>query len=166
MNIAEKLNAGNVNNLWGIATNDKATLIWAQQEIEKRRLNHNFDFLPYIDYLNVFEYLSIAKIGIIPLPAYKKFMKNIPLKMFEFMGCGLPMVLADLPPSRQFIQGQNCAIAVEPNNINEYAKAIKLLLNNPEKAIEMGDNGKKIVLEKYNWTIEEKKLLNLYKKLV
>jgi glycosyltransferase involved in cell wall biosynthesis len=165
MNIAEKLNSENVKNIWGIVTNDSSTVTWAKQEIKKRKLDVNFDFLPYTDYLNVFDYLSMAKIGIIPLPPFKKFFKNIPLKMFEFMGCGLPMVLSDLPPSRQFIEGKNCAVAVEPNNINEYAKAIKLLLNNPEKAVEMGNNGKKLVFESYNWTSEEKKLLKLYEEL-
>jgi glycosyltransferase involved in cell wall biosynthesis len=166
MNIAEKLNSENIRNIWGIVTNDQSTLIWAQREIEKRNMKSNFVFLPYTDYLNVFEYLSKVKIGIIPLPPYKKFMKNIPLKMFEFMGCGIPMVLSDLPPSRQFISGENCAFAVEPDNIGEYVTAIKTLLENPEKAIEMGHNGKKLVFEKYNWDFEEKKLINLYNALI
>ncbi|MFN6945106.1 MAG: glycosyltransferase [Cytophagaceae bacterium] len=166
MNIVERLNAENIKNIWGIVTYDKSVLSWASHEIVRRKLLSNFDFLPYTDYLNVSEYLNNAKIGIIPLPPYKKFFKNIPLKLFEFMGCGLPVVLSDLPPTRQFVHGQNCAIAVEPNNIDEYVKAIKLLLNNPEKVIKMGNNGKKLVFEKYNWSIEEEKLLNLYKKLL
>lgn len=89
-------------------------------------------------------------------------MKNIPVKMFEFMGFGIPIVLSDLPPSRQFIKGNNCAISVEPDNISEYVRAIKLLLNDSDKSIEMGRNGEKLVFEKYNWTHEEKKLLDLY----
>ncbi|MGB9730303.1 MAG: glycosyltransferase, partial [Thermoprotei archaeon] len=151
INIAEKLNSGNIKNKWGIVTNDVSTINWARQELEKRDLCSNFEFLPYVDYLSVYNYLNVAKIGIIPLPPFEKFFKNIPLKMFEFMGCGLPIVISDLPPSRQFILGENCAIAVEPNNIDEYAEAIKFLLNNPEKAVEMGEKGKKLVFERYNW---------------
>ncbi|MEW6600037.1 MAG: glycosyltransferase family 4 protein [Nitrospirota bacterium] len=166
MEIAEKLNAEKIGNKWGIVTKDDQIIIWAKQELKKRNLTANFDFLPYTDYLNVFEYLSRAKIGIIPLPPYKKFMKNIPLKMFEFMGCGLPVVLSDLPPSRQFIEGRNCAIAVEPDNIGEYAKAIKMLLNNSGRAVEMGQNGKKLIFENYNWSNEEEKLLKLYSDLI
>ncbi len=166
MNIAENLNSEKTENTWGIVTNNKSIIVWAKEEVKKRKLEKNFVFLPYTDYLNVYEYLSMAKIGIIPLPPYKKFMKNIPLKMFEFMGVGLPVVLSDLPPSRQFINGEHCAIAVEPDNIDEYVRAIKLLLNNPEKSIEMGKNGKKLVFAKYNWTVEGKKLLNLYSNLV
>ena len=88
-------------------------------------------------------------------------MKNIPLKLFEFMGAGLPVVLSDLPPSRQFIEGQDCAIAVEPDNIDEYVDAIEFLLKNPDRATEMGENGKRLVFTKYNWSFEEKKLFDL-----
>ncbi|MBI4687081.1 MAG: glycosyltransferase family 4 protein [Nitrospirae bacterium] len=162
MSVAERLNSENVRNVWGIVMNEGSPSAWAKQEVQKRRLEGNFIFLPYTDYLNIFKYLTNAKIGIIPLPSYKKFMKNIPLKMFEFMGFGMPMVLSDLPPSRQFIKGENCAVSVEPDNINEYANAIKFLLGNPEKAVEMGKNGRRLVFEKYNWANEEKKLLGLY----
>jgi glycosyltransferase involved in cell wall biosynthesis len=39
------------------------------------------------------------------------------------------------------------------------------MLTNPEKAIEMGKNGRKAFLEKYNWEAEKPKLINLYKEL-
>lgn len=162
MAIAERLNSEKIAARWGIVTKDDPTVGWAKHELTKRNLISFFDFLPYTDYLNVFEYLNMAKIGIIPLPPYEKFMKNIPLKMFEFMGCGLPIVLSDLPPSRQFIEGKDCAIAVDPENIDEYAKAIKLLLNDPQMAEKMGENGKRLIFEKYNWDNEQEKLLTLY----
>ncbi|MEM3036104.1 MAG: glycosyltransferase family 4 protein [Thermoplasmata archaeon] len=166
MKIAEKLNSENIKNRWGIVTNDSPTITWAKKELEKRNLKSNFEFLPYIDYLRVSYYLDMAKIGIIPLPPFKKFFKNIPMKMFEFMGCGLPVVLSDLPPSRQFIKGENCAVAVEPNNIEGFVNAIKFLLHNPDKAVEMGENGKKLVFKKYNWNSEEEKLIHLYNDLI
>jgi len=166
MNIADQLNAQSVRNYWGLVTNDTETVTWAEKEFKKRNLEANFRFLPYIDYLSVAGYLRDAKIGIIPLPPYQKFMKNIPLKMFEFMGCGLPMVLSDLPPSRQFILGKNCAFTVEPNNIAAYADAIKFLLSNPGKAIKMGENGRRLVTELYNWQEEEVKLIELFRRLM
>lgn len=165
MKVAERLNSEDIENIWGIVTNDEPTVTWAAQELTRRKLQHNFVFLPYTDYLAVGDYLGMAKIGIVPLPPYKKFQKNIPLKMFEFMGSGLPVVLSDLPPSRQFIEGENCAIAVEPDNIEAYARAIKLLLSKPETAVEMGNKGKQMVFQKYNWDAEEKKLIQLYEEL-
>jgi glycosyltransferase involved in cell wall biosynthesis len=56
-------------------------------------------------------------------------------------------------------------MCVDPENPNEIAKAIEFILTNPEKAKEMGQNGSRLVKEKYNWTNEELKLINIYKKL-
>jgi glycosyltransferase involved in cell wall biosynthesis len=50
-------------------------------------------------------------------------------------------------------------------NSKEIGKAIKYIKDNPKEAEEMGKNGRKAVEEKYNWTVEEKKLLDLYKAL-
>ena len=162
MSIAERLNLDGIRNRWAISTPDGATLPWAMAELERRGLTENFVFLPYVTYTDVAQYLSMAKIGIIPLPPFKKFMKNIPVKMFEFMGCGMPFVLSDLPPSRQFIEGSGCAAAVEPDNIEQYAKAIKTFLSDPGAAGRAGSAGKRLVSERYNWVEEEKKLLALY----
>lgn len=166
MSIAGRLNAEGVKNLWGIVMSEGSPRAWAAEEVKKRQLENNFVFLPYVDHFNIYKYLSNARIGIIPLPPFEKFMKNIPVKMFEFMGFEIPIVLSDLPPSRQFIEGENCAIAVEPDNIDQYVRAIKLLLDDPERSIEMGKKGKKLVLEKYNWNQEEKKMLSLYDKIL
>ena len=39
-------------------------------------------------------------------------------------------------------------------------------MTNPEVAEKMGQNGKKAVLEKYNWDVEEKKLFDVYEELI
>jgi glycosyltransferase involved in cell wall biosynthesis len=165
MAIASELNLAGVTNLWGLVTNDRETVRWALSEAQRHGLSGNFEFLPYTDYLRVVDYLNQARIGIIPLPPYAKFMKNIPLKMFEFMGCGIPMVLSDLPPSGQFLRNINCAIAVEPDNIQAYASAIKKLLQSPTEAERMGRNGARAVAERFSWQMEERKLLELYQDL-
>ena len=45
-------------------------------------------------------------------------------------------------------------------------EAIEFFLTNPEKAKEMGQNGRKLIKKKYNWSIEEKKLNAFYSSLV
>ena len=44
-------------------------------------------------------------------------------------------------------------------------RSIDFLLFNPEIAKKMGENGRKLIEKKYNWEIEERKLLNLYSSL-
>jgi len=162
MEIAQRLNARSQRNLWGIVPNDPGALRAAREAVSLRGLQANFVFLPPTGYLHVSKYLRQARIGIIPLPAFRKFMKNIPLKMFEFMGCGLPVVLSDLPPSRQFIRGEGCAVAVEAGDTEAFAGAIAALLRDPAGAAAMGGRGRGLVLSRCNWGKEEEKLLWLY----
>ena len=53
-------------------------------------------------------------------------------------------------------------ICVDPSNVEELSNAIQYLNNNPQIAAEMGRNGRRVFEEKYNWQVEEKKLIDLY----
>lgn len=138
---------------------------WMHDQISERGLSNYFTIADTVPFKSVPEYLYKSRIGIITIPPFKKYLKNIPLKIFEYMGCGLPVIASDLPPTRQFVEGKDCAILVQ-HEPSAYANAIISLLDNPRKAQEMGENGKKLVFEQYNWNAEERKLLKLYSDIV
>lgn len=89
-----------------------------------------------------------------------------PNKMFEYMSAGLPVIASNFPLWKEIIEGNNCGICVNPLNIAEIAQAMQWILDNPEKAEEMGRNGYKAVVEKYNWDVEAVKLKKLYQDLL
>jgi len=138
---------------------------WMLDQISERGLSNYFTIADTVPFKSVPKYLYNSRIGIITIPPFKKYLKNIPLKIFEYMGCGLPVIASDLPPTRQFVDGRDCAILVK-HEPSAYANAIISLLENPDQAQEMGERGKRLVYEKYNWSIEEQKLLRLYGRLV
>ena len=86
-------------------------------------------------------------------------------KFFEYLLAGLPLICTDFILWKEVVETNNCGICVNPRNINEIVAAIKYLSENPDIATKMGQNGRKIVLEKYNWKWEEKKLIDLYNSL-
>ena len=51
-------------------------------------------------------------------------------------------------------------------NTKRTAKAAEYLIEHPKEAKKMGENGRKAVLEKYNWEVEGMKLLDLYQRLL
>jgi len=55
---------------------------------------------------------------------------------------------------------------VDPLKPEEIAQAIQWLLENPDEAQAMGERGREAVQSQYNWSIEEKKLLQMYKELL
>ena len=82
--------------------------------------------------------------------------------MFEYMAAGLPVISSDIKLWKEIIDDAKCGICVNPLEPKQIANAINYIIANPKEAEQMGQNGKKEVLEKYNWGVEEQKLFNLY----
>lgn len=85
-----------------------------------------------------------------------------PNKLFEYMSAGLPVIASDFPLWREFIEKNKCGLLVNPFDSNEIMTAIRWILNHPEEAELMGKHGQQAVLSIYNWSNEEKKLLQYY----
>lgn len=83
-------------------------------------------------------------------------------KIFEEMMAGLPVVCTDFVCWREFVERWHCGICVAPEDPDAIAEAIRYLLDHPEEARRMGENGRRAVKEEFNWGVEEKKLLTLY----
>lgn len=87
-------------------------------------------------------------------------------KIFEEMRAGLPVVCTDFVLWKEFVERWKCGICVNPENVDEIAAAIRYLLDHPEEARQMGENGRRAVKEEFNWDVEEKKLLALYEEIL
>ena len=60
----------------------------------------------------------------------------------------------------------DAALDIDPLNVEDIAKAIRWIIEHPTEAEHMGKNGRRAVEERYNWGTEEKKLLDLYEKIL
>ena len=96
---------------------------------------------------------------------YPKYFKNIPIKQFEYMSCGVPVIGSDLPPIKKFVSKYNAGLIVNPQDVEDIAKAIMKLLDNDELRNEMGSNGMLAVEKEYNWSQMHGRLINIYKSI-
>lgn len=103
--------------------------------------------------------------GLVTLKPIINYVDSLPIKMFEYMAAKLPVIASNFPLWKTIIEKNNIGICVDPNSTKEIEKAINVLINNSELAKEMGERGRKLVEEKYNWQIEEDKLYNVYRYL-
>lgn len=82
-----------------------------------------------------------------------------PMKMFEYMATGRPIVASDLSALREILKNDYNAILVSCDGIKEWESAIKRLASNPEFAKIVGDNARKDVLKKYTWDKRVREIL-------
>lgn len=87
-------------------------------------------------------------------------------KLFEYMMAGLPVVCTDFVLWKEIVDRWQCGVCVDPENAEEVSAAVRYLLDHPEEARRMGENGRKAVKEEFNWGAEEKKLLALYQEIL
>ena len=135
-------------------------------KIKDASINNKIEYVGYVSregIKNIFKQSIAGLVTFLPLPNHIDAQPN---KMFEYMSAGLPVIASNFPLWKEIIEGNKCGICVDPMKPEEIAKAIDYLYEHPEEARQMGQNGQKAVYEKYNWNIEEKKLLNVYEKIM
>ena len=87
-----------------------------------------------------------------------------PLKIFESMACGVPVVASDLPVIREIITHNINGILVRPGRPAEIARAIRILLDYPEHRKQLGENARQTIAASYTWPAIQLKLKACYLK--
>ena len=124
------------------------------------------EYAGQVSYDIVIKGLIGADVGLVcPWPVKNYYNAAGLTKMFEYMAAALPIIASNFPLWKEIIEGNNCGICVNPLEPKEIARAIEYLIEHPDEARKMGENGRKVVLEKYNWENESKKLLKVYEGL-
>jgi len=122
-----------------------------------------------LEWEEIAQHLRAAHVGLVllqPVPAYLYCHAENITKLFEYMLFGLPVIISDFPKLKEFVALHDCGITVDPTRPDLVAKALNFLYENPDVREKMGRNGRKAVLEKFNWEKESRKLLEIYRKLL
>lgn len=106
--------------------------------------------------------LRDSKIGLLILHPTQTHLYSLPIKLFEYMAAGLPIIASDFQNWKEIIEGNNCGYCIDPFDKKMQLEKIEFLINNPFIAQQMGRNGTIAVKEKFNWNVEAKKLVDLY----
>jgi len=117
------------------------------------------------DRRGVLRYLTSARVGIVVLHPTPGFVNSQPVKLFEYMAAGLPVVASNFPDWKKFVDEIGCGISVDPRDAEHIADAIQWLLEHPQESKQMGERGQEAVRSTYNWGVQARSLLQLYSKV-
>ena len=91
---------------------------------------------------------------------------NLPTKVCESMALSIPIIISDSPYVRKIMSQYQFGRIVDPMNIEDIANAISYILEHPDEARKMGEEGRRAVREKFNWNVDEEHLLTFYKDII
>lgn len=121
-----------------------------RNDILHRGLAANVEIRGRISHEQMASALSEARIGVSPLHVTPKFQLNVPVKVFEYWACGLPVIASDLTPIRPYFRTARAGLLFKAGDITGLAKSIEWLLDHPRAAENMARNGRAAVVTRFN----------------
>jgi len=140
---------------------DEATQLAAQTMEEWKQVY----FHGMLDRKSISILLSKCKVGLLLLHPHKSFQNAYPVKLFEYMAAGLPVVCSNFSLWEQMLEEDRFGESCNPLIVHEIATKVKLLLSDKELWTQYSEKGKTAVQEKYHWEKESDKLLKVYASL-
>jgi glycosyltransferase involved in cell wall biosynthesis len=121
--------------------------------------------IPWVPHTEIHRYLGLSRIGLVPLQPEEKYKRNIPIKLFECMTCGLPVLAADLPSIRPYVEESGSGLLYDSTSPEALGEHVVKMLSDDGTLRRMGENGRVAVREKWNWDRMEARLLEAYDEL-
>lgn len=120
-------------------------------------------FEGWTDREGVARVLADGRAGLVLLKPVEHEMLTLPIKLFEYMAAGLPVISSDFPVWRGIVEGAGCGLLVDPEDEAAVVAAMRWIIDHPGEAQLMGERGRRAVEERFNWELEAATLTDFYR---
>ena len=124
------------------------------------------DFRGWLTQKEAYEETNKSRIGMVlylPYPNHYFLRSN---KVFEYMECGIPVIYSNFPDWKEKLDNLKVGLSVDPQNISKIAKKIMKIYFDEDMQNQMGKEGKVAINTKFNWSVEEKKIIEYYETII
>ncbi len=127
-------------------------------DIKERKNLDNVLMLPQVPVEEISEYINACDVMLVPLAKDEIFSSFIPSKMFDYMACAKPIILAVDGEARAIMEEAGAGVYVEPDNPGALRDTIIELREHPQPLARMGERGREYVLKHYLRDTQAEKL--------
>lgn len=127
--------------------------------IEKFDLNKNVIIKENIANENMPKIYQKSDIFVLP-----SLNEGVPKTLLEAMACGKPVIISEFPHLAELIK--NAALTFPKGDVHALADKIMSLIRDKELAKELGNNGRKKIVEDHSWENTVLKTIELYKEVI
>ncbi|HSB03194.1 MAG TPA: glycosyltransferase family 4 protein [Anaerolineales bacterium] len=124
-------------------------------------------WLGWVEYDQIPGLLNNFDIGLVILKPEPRYVAALPVKLFEYMSAGLPILASDFPEIAKIVRESNCGALVDPEK--DPALIVEIVKNwwaNPEVPRLLGYNGFKAARKKFYWEKTSDQIDGLYRSLL
>jgi glycosyltransferase involved in cell wall biosynthesis len=111
----------------------------------------NVVMLPQMPRSSMRDVWGASDVSLVLLKDDPLFRKVIPSKIFEAMAMRRPIILGVEGEAKEIVVNGRCGIAIRPDNAADLVAALYRLAGDPVLAAEFGANGRRLVVECYDW---------------
>ncbi|GAA0124707.1 glycosyltransferase [Clostridium sp. CTA-19] len=127
---------------------------------EQLNLNENVEFVGRVKNTEVPQYIN--KVDVMCLCSLSE---SFGVSAIEASACERPVIASNCGGLKEVIKDNETGLLFEPQNENELADKIEYLYKNRCVAKEMGKEGRRVVLDVYDWEENVKTMSDLYERL-
>lgn len=111
-------------------------------------------YLGHRRYREIPRLIAGAVAGLIPItnPEGRSSTGVMPLKLFEMLACGMPVIVSDLPGQAELVRDNNCGVVIPCGDAEALADTVARLAADPEWARAMGRRGAALIREEHSWS--------------
>lgn len=95
--------------------------------------------------------VGLALMPLVPADLNEREMVGASNKPFDYMACGLALVVSDLPSWRTTFVDSGYALACNPDSVESIASVLRRLLETPQLRLTIGKLGRKKILDDWNY---------------
>jgi glycosyltransferase involved in cell wall biosynthesis len=122
-----------------------------KDKVEKYGIKDNVIFVELQPYSEIPKFMNASDICVNPFPGSSVCRAGSPVKVFEYMLCGKPVVHSDLECVEDVVIDGKTGLLYEADNVQDLANKLNILIESPELRKQLGDAAEKLILEKYTW---------------
>ena len=131
---------------------DGAAIPGIKERVRRMGIGKNFFFSGWMPYEDVPSFISACDVGLVILPNTISARITTHLKSFEFWACEKPVVASELPALKEIVTPWRTGLFYKPEDPDDLAEKICLLLDDKRLCREMGRAGRRLVEKKFSWS--------------
>lgn len=126
--------------------------------IDSLNLKDRVTLLPTMPYEQIPGEIAKCHAGILPFPENDAWKTSSPLKLFEYLACGKPVIVTDIPAHRNVLKNHEFAFYSVNSSPEAIAAAIRKAYSVRENLRGLGVEARRFVIQEYTWAQQAAKL--------